>query len=308
MNPGKFDRVDRIVQLLLIVAGLSSLANGLFMLVRPLEWYVFIPTVVTTGPPNAHFIRDIGLAYLGSGAILLYAAVHPILRWRAALVGGLWLTLHGGLHVYEVAAGICGPATFWADAPGVIGQPALVLIALAILFARQRIAPAGIPPRLFARAVDRATHGMSPYLPDLVAAPGHAAEKYQHFMPVTLHRHAAPAEPFHAARIGATLAADCGPCALLAAEGAVADGVDKVIVNRLLAGDPRADLATAFAFGRTVGSHDPAADEYGAAIEAMLGRTARFELALTAATVTAYPALKRGLGFASTCALHKLEV
>ena len=48
---------------------------------------------VTTGPPNQHFIRDIGLAYLGSGLILLYATANPIRRWRAAVVGGLWLTL-----------------------------------------------------------------------------------------------------------------------------------------------------------------------------------------------------------------------
>ena len=55
------------------------------------------------------------------------------------IVGGLWLTLHGLLHIYEVAAGICGPATFWADAPAVLGQPALVIAALAILKLRARI-------------------------------------------------------------------------------------------------------------------------------------------------------------------------
>ena len=65
-------------------------------------------------------------------------ATNPIAHWRAAVVGGLWLTLHGLLHVYEVAAGICGPATFWADAPAVIGQPALVIIALAILVVLRR--------------------------------------------------------------------------------------------------------------------------------------------------------------------------
>ncbi|MCW0198752.1 hypothetical protein [Sphingopyxis sp.] len=135
----KPDALDRLVQFLLLVAAVTTIANGLFMLVRPLDWYVFIPTVVTTGPPNAHFIRDIGLAYLGSGLILLYATADPALRWRAAVVGGLWLALHGALHIYEVAAGICGPATFWADAPGVIGQPALVIAALAILRIRKRI-------------------------------------------------------------------------------------------------------------------------------------------------------------------------
>lgn len=135
----KPDTLDRLAQLLLLVAAVTTIANGVFMLVRPLDWYVFIPTVVTTGPPNAHFIRDIGLAYLGSGMILLYATADPALRWRAAVVGGLWLALHGALHIYEVAAGICGPATFWADAPGVIGQPALVIVALAILRIRKRI-------------------------------------------------------------------------------------------------------------------------------------------------------------------------
>lgn len=136
--PGKFDTLDRLTQLLLLIAAVTTIANGVFMLAKPLDWYVFVPTVITTGPPNAHFIRDIGLAYLGSGLILLYATVDPARHWRAALVGGLWLTLHGLLHIYEVAAGICGPATFWADAPAVIGQPALVIAALAVLFARRK--------------------------------------------------------------------------------------------------------------------------------------------------------------------------
>ena len=137
--PAKHDALDRLVQLLLLIAAVTTIANGIFMLARPLDWYVFVPTVITTGPPNAHFIRDIGLAYIGSGLILLYAAANPVRRWRAAVVGGLWLTFHGLLHIYEVAAGICGPATFWADAPAVLGQPALVIIALALLKARKRI-------------------------------------------------------------------------------------------------------------------------------------------------------------------------
>lgn len=138
MTAAKPDTLDRLVQLLLLVAAVTTIANGVFMLAKPLDWYVFVPTVVTTGPPNAHFIRDIGLAYIGSGLILLYAAANPAARWRAAVVGGLWLTFHGLLHIYEVAAGICGPATFLADAPAVIGQPLTVWIALAILLARRK--------------------------------------------------------------------------------------------------------------------------------------------------------------------------
>lgn len=137
--PAKYDALDRLVQLLLLVAAVTTIANGLFMIAKPLDWYVFVPTVVTTGPPNAHFIRDIGLAYAGSGLILLYSAANPVRHWRAAVVGGLWLALHGLLHIYEVVAGICGPATFWADAPAVLGQPGLVVAALVILRTRMRI-------------------------------------------------------------------------------------------------------------------------------------------------------------------------
>ena len=139
MTAAKPDALHRLVQLLLLIAALTTIANGVFMLAKPLDWYVFVPTVITTGPPNAHFIRDIGLAYIGSGLVLLYAAANPVRRWRAAVVGGLWLAFHGALHVYEVAAGICGPATFWADAPAVIGQPALVIAALALLWARRKV-------------------------------------------------------------------------------------------------------------------------------------------------------------------------
>jgi hypothetical protein len=305
---GKLDGLDRLAQLPLLGAGIAAAANGAFMLAQPLQWYVSIPTVITTGPPNVHFIRDIGLAYLGSGLLLFHAARHPILRWRAALVGGLWLMAHGIFHVYEVVAGICGPATFWAAAPGVIGHPLLVIAALVILFMRRRISPAGLPARIFAHAADRATGGTSPYLADLQAAPGLAAEKFQHFIPVTAHRHAAPADLFHAARIGATLAADCGPCAIVTAQDAKQDGLNCNLVNQLLAGAPPPELADAFAFGRAIATHAVDSQVFGDAIEARYGREVRFELALTAATIIAYPALKRGLGFSSACSLHKLEI
>src|SRR3546814_18768654 len=71
--PAKPDALDRLAQLLMLIAAVTTIATGLFMLVKPLDWYVFVPTVFTPGPPNAHFIRDIGLSYLGSRLILLYA-------------------------------------------------------------------------------------------------------------------------------------------------------------------------------------------------------------------------------------------
>ncbi|MEQ1725159.1 MAG: hypothetical protein ABL882_04430 [Sphingopyxis sp.] len=308
MFTGKPDLIDRLVQLLLGLATLVALANGLFMLINPLDWYVFIPTVITTGPPNAHFIRDIGIAYLGCGLLLGYATINPSLRWLAALAGGLWLTLHGALHVYEVAAGICGPAIFWADAPAVLGHPALVWIALVILFVRQRVAPAGLPKPLLLNTFDKMAPGESGYLREISNAPGHAFEKLMHFMPASMHRHAAPAELFHAVRIGATLAEDCGPCALTTAQSALADGVSRDLVNKLLAAAPDDATKTAFAFGQAIARQSADAFILGDDIEANHGRIVRLELTMAAAIVRAFPAMKRGLGLSKSCSVSPLRL
>ncbi len=125
---GKPDALDRLVQALLVLAALFALVFGLFMLADPFGWYQFVDTVKASGPANAHFIRDIGLAYLVSGALIAFAAANPGLRWGSALVGAAWLGAHGVLHIYEVLTGICGPGIFWRDAPGVLGPPLVVLV------------------------------------------------------------------------------------------------------------------------------------------------------------------------------------
>lgn len=306
---GKPDVLDRVVQVLIAVVALFALGNGAFMLVDPSGWYQAVPTVRYTGPYNPHFVRDIGLAYLLSGTMLGYSALDPQGRWLAALSGNLWLSAHGIFHVWEVANGICSPDRFWRDAPSVLGPPTLVWIALAILFARQRIAPAGLPKGLMLRAVDRMSPGESPYFRELAGAPGRAFEKFAHLMPSTIHRYEAPADLFHMARIGATLVEDCGPCALTAAQGALRDGVDRDLINAALGHAlPDGDLKTGFDFGQSIARQASEAFDLGDAIEARFGRDVRIELAMTSATVRAYPAMKRGLGLSKSCSITRLQV
>jgi hypothetical protein len=306
---GSPDRLDRLAQLLIALAALVCFGNGGFMLWNPYGWYQAVDTVKFTGPPNAHFIRDIGLAYLMCGVLLGFGLVRPSMRWLAVLAGGIFLTFHGGLHIWEVLTGGCTTDIFWRDAPAVLGPPLLVWVALGILFARQRISPAGVPKAAYLKAVDSLAPGESGYIHALAAAPGGALEKFKHFQSVTMHRHEAPADLFHMARLGATLVEDCGPCALTCAEMALADGVDRDLVNAALAANPpTGELKTAFVFGAAIAKQSAEAGPLGDAIEASHGPTVRLELAMTAATVRAYPAMKRGLGLTTACALTKLEV
>lgn len=306
---GKPDRLDRISQALVALAALFALGNGLIMLANPFGWYDLIGTVKATGPANAHFIRDIGLAYLLSAALLGYAAGRLALRWGAGLAGAGWLLAHGLLHVWEVLAGICAPGIFWQEAPGTLGPPLLALAGIALMLARQRIAPFPLPRRAFLMAMDRTAPGETDYLHRIAALPGGALEKLQHFMPASAHRHVAPADLFAMARIGATRAEDCGPCTLIAARLAVQDGVPPDVVQAALdQALPAGNLAQAYAFGRAVslGTADHAA--LGALIAERHGDAVRDELALGIAMIRAYPALKRGLGIAQSCAIAPLKI
>ena len=103
---------------------------------------------------------------------------------------------------------------------------------------------------------------------------------------------------------------DCEPnSSPTAARGALEHKVSRDVVNAALAGDPpEGDLKMAFDFGQAIATQSPDAFALGDAIEAKHGRTTRLELAMTAAIVRAYPAMKRGLGLTKSCSITKLEI
>jgi len=307
---GKPRMSERFAQAMIALAALVCIANAIFMIVAPIRWYWAVPTVPATGPANSHFITDVGLAYLCCGITLCYGAIYPSGRWLALIAGAMWLTAHGLFHVFEFATGEVTGTRFLQDLPGVLGPALLVVVAFAILVATQRIVPAGLPQRTFLLLAHRLAPSESQFLEELAIAPGHALEKFIHFMPAATHRYQAEPAVFHLARLGATLAEDCGPCALTAARGALTDGVSRDLINTALGGGHGlyGDHQVAFEFGRSIANQAPDAFALGDATEQSLGRTVRLELAMTASLVRAYPALKRGLRLSKACSATKLSL
>ena len=304
---GKPDAIDRLVQAILALVAVFSVYNGMFMLADPFGWYDFVGTVKATGPANAHFIRDIGIAYLVSGLVIGFAAANPALRWGSALVGTMWLGAHGVLHIYEVMTGICAPDIFWRDAPGVLGPPLLVLVAIAIQLGRQRISPVPLPKRTFVKLMKRIAGEAEPYYQDLSDAGGFAVEKFQHGMILSGHYYHAPKDMVHLARLGSARAEDCGPCVEIVRGFALADRMDPDRLQNALVGKPDSPQdALAYDFGEAIASGDVArAAELGEKVEAQHGRHTRTELTLAAASGRLYPAIKRGLGYASACMIPR---
>jgi hypothetical protein len=64
------------------ILGIALAANGFVMLGAPAAWYAAVPGVAATGPFNAHFIRDVGVAYALCGAALAWFATSPAARPR----------------------------------------------------------------------------------------------------------------------------------------------------------------------------------------------------------------------------------
>ncbi len=110
-----------------IVLGAFSVINGAWMLVAAPAWYELLPgRVPDFGPYNGHFIRDIGLAYLISGAGFVWSALN-LKRCRPVMIAqALWAGGHALLHVADMIVGRVGAIHWILDAPGVL-FPGVVL-------------------------------------------------------------------------------------------------------------------------------------------------------------------------------------
>lgn len=122
---------------ILWIIAILTLANGGFMVLAAGSWWASVPGVDETGAFNAHFVHDVGAAYLAGGVGLAWFAARPRER-AAALVALTFLCLHALLHVLEFTEGHGGGA---AAVLGVI-MPALIA-ALAVLWPGSKIHATG---------------------------------------------------------------------------------------------------------------------------------------------------------------------
>ena len=114
-------------RLLASILGLILSANGLWMIAAPFHWYAHIPGVSASGPANAHFIRDIGCAFLVAALALLWFAFEPKRSWPAVLAGGAFLFFHASMNVWDTIAGREHPHRLLAEIPTII-LPALITL------------------------------------------------------------------------------------------------------------------------------------------------------------------------------------
>ncbi len=122
----------------LLLLGLGSAGNALWMLWNPGSWYAELPAGVPDyGPLNVHFVRDIGCAFGSVGAAQIWAAFDRRFRLPLVAIAALFLGSHALLHVHDTLRGIVDSHHWWLDLPGVYA-PALILAFASFACARSR--------------------------------------------------------------------------------------------------------------------------------------------------------------------------
>ncbi len=148
------------------------------------------------------------------------------------------------------------------------------------------------------------------YMRDIASASPSAFYKFALFMPFAKHRKAAPVEGYGLAAIGALKFEDCGPCMQIAVDQALAAGVRPEVLANAVAGGAglTAEQKLYLDFGRAVAANAPEAEELRQKLAQVLPPAAMVDLAIAIASARVFPALKRGLGRAQSCALVQVKV
>jgi alkylhydroperoxidase family enzyme len=120
---------------------------------------------------------------------------------------------------------------------------------------------------------------------------------------MSTHAESLPAGPRFAARFAAVRFEDCGPCAQLVVDMALAEGVDAALVRAVVARDlaalpPDVRLALEFAEQVVARAVSPALQQQ---VEQRFDARARVTLAYAIVSARSYPTIKRALGLAASC-------
>jgi hypothetical protein len=289
---------------LAIGLGLLLAANGFLMLFDPAGWYAIVPGVRETGPLNAHFVRDIGAAYLITGVAIAALALDERIG-PAALAGALFLTLHALVHVFDAMAGRLHADHVLTDLGTVFAPAAIALwLVLSSTPSLRRIPMLTWFMKRRLDAFERNTGYDTSYVREMLDADVKAVMALFKVQGLARYRKDVPREPWYAAALVGVLAEDCGPCTQLGITMAEREGVNPDTLRAIVAGDLRAmpdDVVVAYRFAKASLAHNPAADELRSEVVERWGQRGLISLAFALASSRVYPTVKYALGHGKSC-------
>jgi alkylhydroperoxidase family enzyme len=115
----------------------------------------------------------------------------------------------------------------------------------------------------------------------------------------------------HIASIVSAMADDCGSCVQIGVNLARNAGVPRDVLAAVVERSPERlsdELADVYRFATAVTENSPEQEEYREAVRNRYGDEGLVEIAMAIALHRVFPTLKRGLGFAKSCSLVRVDV
>ena len=116
---------------LLLALAAGSAINAVWMITSPETWFNSIPGVEDTGPFNAHFVKDVGAAYLAFATNLILALRYLHARFQLVLAGSLFMITHAMFHLFDQAGNLSHHSHFLAEFITVI-VPGILCVAITL--------------------------------------------------------------------------------------------------------------------------------------------------------------------------------
>lgn len=123
--------LEKLLKIGFGLGGLLSLALGVWMMLRPRNWYdVFPGQIADFGAFNAHFIKDMGGWWTAGGILLLFAFTNPSRFGGVSLIVSITAYASSAMtHITDIVAGRVGGEHWIVDAPTVFA-PLLILVVM----------------------------------------------------------------------------------------------------------------------------------------------------------------------------------
>lgn len=156
-------------------------------------------------------------------------------------------------------------------------------------------------------AFERRWHYPMDYARALLHASRGGFWRFTRVMPMAAWRDGVPLAAWHAAKLVAVRAEDCGPCTQLVVDMARADGVPDDLLRAVLQGDHAAvqaldaDTAVAAHFARCWTTGAPGLADARDALRQRLGERGLASLALAMTGARMFPLIKSALGHGQAC-------
>ena len=149
------------------------------------------------------------------------------------------------------------------------------------------------------------------YMRHVVRVSLRAFLKFALFTPLAAHGRKLPVDLYHIACFVASRHEDCGTCVQITVNMARRDGVPDNLLRALIASRPEElpdDARDVYLFtDAVVNADDEKATPLRERLQARLGEEALIELSFAIAAARVFPTVKRGLGYATSCALVEIR-